>query len=198
MDADYFHGAQHQYSQDETSLIYPLHGDTPLGNNAIVWRRQVASILDSISPSELSQNDTELSVQMSAGHFSDSLTSSSLFAMDPQSFLDSRIRESASICSSASTFSSATMCSYPTLSSAPAFGTAPSFDFMRPQINFPSSANDTPVLSLQQPYRSLSSPMCLSLGPGYFVAGKSQNLSALESKELEEFSLGPGFPTCQE
>ena len=193
------------YGDPDMSFIYPQQPPAPMPRNFTTpWQMQHSG---SRSMSELSQNETVPSSNINSEHFClpDSLASDntfSAFAAEARHIWGSAsqtrelLSNFSSICSSASTMTSSTACTYPTLSAA-SFGLAPSFDFTRHvmQLN-PLSCN--PVCTHCDLAISMDPSQVRSLyvGSGYALdaAGQSQELSAMETEDLEEYSLGSGFP----
>ncbi len=183
----------------DLSLIYPpqpVHIPT-------AWRRQHVA---NLSLADLSQNETVPSSHTNSAHLGYSLAldnTLAALAADAQRHWGSASRnreplsDFSSICSSASTVTSSVSCAYPTLSSAASFGLSPSFDFTRqgeqlsPFANTPAFAHSVGI--------NLAAPMdpCgLSVGSGYVwnAGGQYQEPSAIDTQELEEYSLGSGRP----
>uniref|UniRef100_A0A7S0N2Y3 Uncharacterized protein n=1 Tax=Cryptomonas curvata TaxID=233186 RepID=A0A7S0N2Y3_9CRYP len=159
-----------------------------------------------MSTAELSQNETVPSSHSNSVHvsFTDSLASDNTFAVlaaEAQSLLVSSYRSReiwssfASVCSSASTVTSSTTCSYPTLPAASSFGLAPSFDFARLGTHHAPSYPRGMGIHHASPMDP-SQQCSLSVGSGYALDAdrRWQEPSAVDSQELEEYSLGSGYP----
>jgi hypothetical protein len=204
---------EHVYgpSCPEMSLIYPQPQPTHNGPINLTpstgWQRH---LVGNFSLAELSQNETVPTSQTNSAHFCcpDSLaadTTLAALAAEAQQLWGSVSRNCeplsnfSSICSSASTVASSTTCSFPCLPAASSFGLAPSFDFTslgkRRHSAFeypPCSHVGTDLAASMAPSQLCS----LSLGSGYAMdaAGRWQEHCAAESQELEEYSLGSGYP----
>ena len=173
----------------------------------VEWDRQVVG-LGSISQAELSQNETEQSINTSAAN---SLLCPNAFvrlANEAQSLWESSFRSQgawsncSSICSSASTLASTTSNAFTPHSYPPAYSPAPSFDFTRSQEH--TCVCNYEALCTPDAHKPPSELGSLSVGPGLVVAplmpwqrAPTQRFEARETTrmdEIEEFSLGPGCP----
>jgi hypothetical protein len=203
-----------QQSCPEMSLIYPqpqlAHSGTRNLTPSTGWHRH---LIGNISLAELSQSETAPTSHINSAHFCcpDSLASDNSFAAlaaEAQHLWGSVSRTCeplsnfSSICSSASTVASSTTCSFPCLPAASSFGLAPSFDFTslgkrrHSAFEYPPCSHGvgTDLAASMAPPQLCS----LSLGSGYAMdaAGRCQwqERCAAESQELEEYSLGSGYP----
>ena len=188
----------------DLSLIYPPQQPFHIPT---AWRRQH---IVNLSPADLSQNETVPSSHTNSAQFCfpDSLGSDNTFAAlaaEAQQLWGSTSRnreplsDISSFCSSASTVTSSISCAYPTLSAAASFGLAPSFDFTRQGEQLSPFANKpTHSVGINLAASIDPSHLCsLSVGSGYAwnAASRWQEHSAMETQELEEYSLGSGRPS---
>ena len=190
--------------------IYPTH---VVQREPVEWQRQPMFQVHqgSVSIAELSQNDTEPSINTSAlnlGHLP--FTSSALagFVPDAQFQWESSCSGSrepwsncSSICSSASTLASAASCAFPPLSYAPAYAPAPSFDFTRPRtqthaheyIDTQAAHRPCELGSLSVgPGVAATPPMAWQWASALQAASAAREAGAMDG--IEEFSLGPCCP----
>jgi hypothetical protein len=185
----------------DVSLIYPQQQLDHIPRSYIPsWERQRVG---NLTLAELSQSETVSSSQQSC--FPDSLASVNTFAAlaaEAQHLLGSasQNRESlsnySSICSSASTVTSSIACGCPTLA-ASSFGIVPSFDFKRHEKQRALSEYTSAYFHGSGVDKStVARHGSLSVGTGYILdsGARWQEPSAMESEELEEYSLGSGLP----
>jgi hypothetical protein len=179
-------------------LIYPPRQPAPVSKkNTTTWDNHN---FGSVSRAGLVQNETVPSPHSAQFSVLDSLASDdTLAAYDAQAQyrwqFASRICEPmpnfASISSLASTVTSSTTCAYPSLPAAPSFGLAPSFDFTRLGVQH-HALFENPTYSHGINHVSSMDSLQLSVGSGYDL--DAQEPSTIESNQLEEYSLGPGYP----
>ena len=199
----------YKYLQDGI-YIYPRndYGEQPR------WHSQ-QKFQGSVSAAELSQNDTEPSMNTSAAYFGQSLLSSNSLtglAAEAQYVWESSCRapepwsNCSSVCSSASTLASAASCAVPPLSYAPAYAPAPSFDFTRTRtqthaheyIDTHAAHRPCELGSLSVgPGVAATPPMAWQWASALQAAAAREAVAAREAGAMdgiEEFSLGPGCP----
>mmetsp|Transcript_19967 Transcript_19967/g.41878 ORF Transcript_19967/g.41878 Transcript_19967/m.41878 type:complete len:252 (-) Transcript_19967:109-864(-) len=192
-DEQHLHGRPGLGCQDAL-MIYPRQANAFQSTISPAFRRHGPDVQSS-SLSDLSQNDTEQSIDepsdnwCSAGN-ADTLESHytfSVLALEAYRLWESS--NFASICSSATTVAPATICADPAVSAAISLGLAPSFDFMRPII--PTAMPD---YSLRHPYDW--SPV---RHPGDFMEGgqyspsRQDSAAPVDSSPLPSLSVGSGY-----
>jgi hypothetical protein len=199
---------EHIYGQayPDVSSIYLQQQFTHIPKNYTpTWQRYH---FGSESMAELSQNETVPSSHKNSAFFCfpDYLAEENTFTAQAQRLCEcaSRICEPlsnfASICSSASTVTSSTLCSLPTVPAASSFGLPPSFDFTRdgnyrvpfetPTCNYDMGIHHS--ASMDPSKLRSQSGACNTFDD---AAGGWQEPCSVESQEeLEEYSLGSGYP----